>query len=400
MRKICVLLIFCIAVLMISVSAVLFFRGEKNFSALCEDGTAERIEDAVASGANIDERGDDGWTPLMIAASYNRRPEAIKAIVSAGADVNARDDGGWTPLMLAARHNANPEVIKTLVGLGADAGAANNSGRTVLMSAVSYDDNPGVFRILMNAGADVNARNADGETALMFAAYYGYIEEIKELVAGGADVNARSDDGWTPLALAAGYGDNPEAVIFLLETGAAASENSVAAAYDNERMRNSEAFRELTRAYERQRGTAAEPFYAQTGEKTNSSGIEEPPPLEKPLYLGSGGRTYITAYQEMADKKLRAFFTHKYGANEAVKALREAIDGNKLDEAAARGIGVNKFAYEYSADGTAYERLFDDYYDGEGKLIFSSDPGKRGRVAANKFSGQGLKKLLDATRRP
>ena len=51
----------------------------------------------------------------MAAATFNSNSEIIKILKSSGADINMRDKDGWTPLMLAAQANNNLEVVETLL---------------------------------------------------------------------------------------------------------------------------------------------------------------------------------------------------------------------------------------------------------------------------------------------
>ena len=50
--------------------------------------------------------------------------------MDAGADLEARGEGGWTPLLLAAWNNENPEVVLALLDAGADATAKNGEKET------------------------------------------------------------------------------------------------------------------------------------------------------------------------------------------------------------------------------------------------------------------------------
>ena len=120
----------------------------------------------IAAGADVNAKGDGGWTPLHHAACGGHT-EIAAALLDAGADVNAKGDGGWTPLHHAAC-GEHAEAVTTL----------------------------------LDAGADVNARDDDGWTPVHWAAIWAHTDIVRVLIAAGADVNAEDDAGWTALCQA------------------------------------------------------------------------------------------------------------------------------------------------------------------------------------------------------
>ena len=63
-----------------------------------EAATPETVADCLNSGASVNARTEDGYTPLHQAAGDNKNPEVLTLLLDAGADVNARDEAGDTPL--------------------------------------------------------------------------------------------------------------------------------------------------------------------------------------------------------------------------------------------------------------------------------------------------------------
>ena len=130
--------------------------------------TPEIVQHMIDKGANINERNEDGWTPLMFASADNSNPEVIATLLQNGANINDRDEYGWTPLMYASAKNTNPEVISILLQNGANINDRDKEGQTPLMYASMSNTNPKIITTLLQNGADVKAKNT-GKTALDYA---------------------------------------------------------------------------------------------------------------------------------------------------------------------------------------------------------------------------------------
>ena len=180
--------------------------------------------------------------------------EDVDSAVANGADVTAKDNEGVTALMYAAWNGANPAVIERLLKLGADASYKNRTGRTALDVAKQNKSPMGTkaYQILSDAtdlayrekpffseafwktatvedvdsavanGADVNADMGSGWTALMLAARNNNspVDVIERLVKLGADVHARTVDGFTVLTMATEDEGNADAIERLVKLGA------------------------------------------------------------------------------------------------------------------------------------------------------------------------------------
>lgn len=93
--------------------------------------TPERIRELINSGDDINAKGGQGVTLLMLASAFTDNPEIVRDLIGAGADVNAHDNDGYTALIVAlADENANPEIIKLLLNAGADADYSDKNGMT------------------------------------------------------------------------------------------------------------------------------------------------------------------------------------------------------------------------------------------------------------------------------
>ena len=162
----------------------------------------EKVKSLVFAGADVNARGEDGWTPLHLAA-FQGRTKKVKSLVFAGADVNARSEYDRTPLHLAA-HEGRVEVVRALVDIGVDVNVRADGDQTPLHLA-AHEGRVEVVRALVDIGADVNARQA-GRMPLHLAALQGHIKVVRALVDIGVDVNARAKYDWTPLHFAVSQG--------------------------------------------------------------------------------------------------------------------------------------------------------------------------------------------------
>uniref|UniRef100_A0A8B9R982 Notch receptor 3 n=1 Tax=Astyanax mexicanus TaxID=7994 RepID=A0A8B9R982_ASTMX len=182
---------------------------------------------------DVNVRGPDGFTPLMLASfcGGGLEPEVaeeeeeessaniISDLIYQGASLGAQTDRtGETALHLAARY-ARADAAKRLLDAGADANAQDNTGRTPLHAAVASDAQ-GVFQILIRTRAtDLDARMYDGSTALILAARLAVEGMVEELITCHADVNAVDELGKSALHWAAAV-NNVEATVALLKNGA------------------------------------------------------------------------------------------------------------------------------------------------------------------------------------
>lgn len=193
---------------------------------------------------DVDVRGPDGFTPLMLASirgigldsgidnessgsgmsgdseeSDERSPEIIRNLLMQGAAINAQTDRtGETSLHLAARY-ARADAAKALLDAGADPNTQDANGRTPLHTAVAADAQ-GVFQILLrNRSTNLNARTLDSTTPMILAARLAIEGMVEELINADADINAMDDYGKTALHWAAAV-NNAEATLVLLQHGA------------------------------------------------------------------------------------------------------------------------------------------------------------------------------------
>ena len=132
-------------------------------------GDANRVREILSADSDlVNAYGDDGWTPLHVAAFFGH-VQAAELLLESGADIHARS------------HNLmdNMPLHAAVIGHSRD-----------------------LVQYLLDCGADINARQDGGWTPLHEAALRGNAEMVWLLVQRGAAVNLRKDDGTTPLGLA------------------------------------------------------------------------------------------------------------------------------------------------------------------------------------------------------
>src|SRR4051812_38051891 len=84
-------------------------------------GNIGRIRRLLDEGAEVNARGDFGYTPLVHASMSGHR-DAIRIVLDAGADPSIRTDDGGTALYWVASAG-HEDVVRLLLDRGSDANA-------------------------------------------------------------------------------------------------------------------------------------------------------------------------------------------------------------------------------------------------------------------------------------
>lgn len=134
-------------------------------------------------------------------------------LIISGADVQARDSEGWTPLYWSVR-GGYTGIMSFLIDHGADVNSRSNDGETTLHWA-AWMGHTGAALLLLDHGLDVNANDKDGKTPLHRASLLGKTDLVLALLDRAADVNAKDNDGFTSVHQAA-TGDRNETALALI----------------------------------------------------------------------------------------------------------------------------------------------------------------------------------------
>jgi len=169
------------------------------------EGDVARTRALLETGADVDERDDDGQTAALWAARRGP-PETLELLLDAGVDVDqrdSRDDFGWT-LLVSAVHSGRPETIDALLERGADVGLPGADGLTPLMAAVEkcYHDDAtrgAIVERLLAAGADPRTGPDDQSAPLTAAVANGRLPVVRALMTAHPELRLQ-EDGYGALA--------------------------------------------------------------------------------------------------------------------------------------------------------------------------------------------------------
>lgn len=156
----------------------------KDLFAAIEYGDDNLCRELLKKSVNVNARNEDGWTPLHVAACYDR-VNACLALLDRGANIHFLDNYGWTPLHAAARCG-NLNVCSVLLERGAHIEAMSNIGWTPLHMAAYYDRIE-MCLALLEFGAHIEVMDKDGNTALSRAVQNKRFEVCLALVACSAN---------------------------------------------------------------------------------------------------------------------------------------------------------------------------------------------------------------------
>lgn len=157
------------------------------------DGDAARVRELAAAGANPNERGAKGVTPLQWAL-YHHSTDGMKALLAAGADPAQGSDDGMTVVHLAAMAD-HPRYLRVLLDHGVSPDTPNTVTQATPLAAALMGERADNFQALLKAGAKPDLPDRMGNTPLHQAAKLNASGQVLALLKAGANPNARNQRG-------------------------------------------------------------------------------------------------------------------------------------------------------------------------------------------------------------
>lgn len=163
-------------------------RNDENlrFMKAVREGRIEDAKSLITQGADVDVRGENGGTALMIAAVQGNL-RLVQMLLDAGANPNLKDTSVEdTALIHAARYNWRPEareIIEALINAGADPSVINGAGSDVFSYISTFMPMPDFPKVVR--------RRKQSNTYIHYLLNEGYA--LEELPAMMKNTEARKD---------------------------------------------------------------------------------------------------------------------------------------------------------------------------------------------------------------
>ncbi|KAI3325913.1 ankyrin repeat-containing domain protein [Xylariaceae sp. AK1471] len=192
----------------------------------CEWGSPLAVEKLVELGVDPSKPDDNGWSPIIIAATFGQL-RSIQILLDHGVNIETAGPGGHeTPLQYALA-GGHIEAFRRLLEKGAN--PSSPRFRLPLLVKVtdprlpiSDEERISFAKLLLEHAVDINATDMQGRSALSYACGNAQLDFAKYLLNFNPDINLAAKDGRTALYEAARC-QNVPLVTLLLDKGADAN---------------------------------------------------------------------------------------------------------------------------------------------------------------------------------
>lgn len=177
--------------------------------AAAHTGDSARLQQLIASGAQLNARDSHGRTPLHV-ATFARQRDAIRLLAKAGAQLDLLENDRYDAVTIAAVAD-DEESLRVLLSLGASARQITSRYDGTALIAAAHLGHDGVVRQLIAAGAPLDHVNNLHWTAMIESIVLGkggprHQATLRALLEAGASLKLTDREGNTPLALARARG--------------------------------------------------------------------------------------------------------------------------------------------------------------------------------------------------
>jgi ankyrin repeat protein len=135
----------------------------------------------LSNKADIAKKSSNGSTCVHVAAAVGNDTVLTTLLRKSRASVNEKNDDGLTPLMLAVR-SKNLQCVKSLVSAGASLGVKDPQDKTLVHFAAQSGSLEIMQYLVNEKSLDVNATDKDGITPLHIASQKGQPEVVRFLL--------------------------------------------------------------------------------------------------------------------------------------------------------------------------------------------------------------------------
>ncbi|XP_046360028.2 uncharacterized protein LOC124137670 isoform X2 [Haliotis rufescens] len=184
--------------------------GDSLLHLACRGGNTAIVQH-VLSPSNINSRGENRWTPVMVAAVSGHQ-SVFDLLVSNQADLTLVDTDGDSLLHLACR-GGNTAIVQHVLSPSNINSRGENRWTPVMVAAVSGHQS--VFDLLVSNQADLTLVDTDGDSLLHFACQGGNTAIVQHVLSP-SNINSRGMKGYTPVMKAA-YSGHKDVVDLLVQ---------------------------------------------------------------------------------------------------------------------------------------------------------------------------------------
>jgi ankyrin repeat protein len=194
--------------------------GDTPLSIACDCGYTDITSLLIKYGANCNCENNKFKTPLILASELLSPfdVQMCKLLIEDGSALLNYQTNNFNHILLSASKFGNLELIRYLASLNVNLNLKFNDGATALMRACYYNYLD-VVNFFIDNGASIEEKNNRQETPLYIAAYRGHFEIVELLIRKNANVNSEDIDGDTPLTVSC-YEDKAEVISLLLKNNA------------------------------------------------------------------------------------------------------------------------------------------------------------------------------------